>query len=59
MRNIGEKRCDYCNKLIEISDFLVHIRFLSFRGIHNEYYHKNCFDKMKNQIYDHAKRIRG
>jgi len=59
MRNIGNKYCDYCHKIIEKSDFLVRLRYLTFRGIHNEYYHKHCFDKMRKQIYENAERIRG
>jgi len=56
-----DEYCDYCHKPIKKSDFLVHLRYLTFSGIRNEYYHKRCYEKLQKEYTDNireaAKRI--
>jgi len=42
-----KKYCDYCKKPLANNDYIVHLRYLKFDGIHNEYYHLRCYDKMR------------
>jgi len=52
------KYCDCCHKEIKRSDYLVHVRYLTFRGIANEYYHKSCYERNHLKIWKHAESIR-
>ena len=58
-----EKYCDYCHKLIKKEDYMVHIRYQKFDGIHNEYFHLQCYDKMNKEhaeaVRDVFKRLQG
>jgi len=40
-----EKRCSYCGKPIKSTDYMVHLRYPKFDGIHEEYYHLQCYEK--------------
>jgi len=48
-----KKRCNYCHKPITGEDYEVHLRYPKFDGIHNEYYHKHCYDEKEQKIQDY------
>ena len=49
-----EKYCDYCGKRIMKEDYMVHIRYTKFDGIHNEYYHLRCYEEKQKKILEMA-----
>jgi len=42
-----EEYCDYCHKPIKKKDYMVHLRYPTFRGIKDEYYHSQCYYKIE------------
>jgi len=48
-----EKHCNYCGKPITSADYMVHLRYPKFDGIHEEYYHLQCYKKKEQRILDY------
>jgi len=42
-----EPECDYCGKPITKQQFMVHVRYYTKRGVVNEYYHKEHFNRFQ------------
>ena len=44
-----EKYCDYCDKPITSRDYMVHLHYPKLDGIHEEYYHLQCYYEKRNK----------
>jgi len=45
-----EKRCSYCGKTITKEDYMVHLRYPTFSGIREEYFHLQCYEKREKEL---------
>jgi len=45
-----EKLCSYCGKPIKSTDYMVHLRYPKFDGIHKEYFHLQCYEKREKEV---------
>jgi len=42
-----EPECDYCGNPITKRQFMIHVRYYTRRGVVNEYYHKEHFNRFQ------------